>query len=385
MGEYFLMHKDIQVALLEIDEQGSAKLERSIPENEKHFPIGARLNNSKFSDWWKSRYIPDNRDGIKKALENTNYKSTGIALIDNLALSLNDCYWIKPRGSTLSWADVSLYSNNFDDPIGESLFNSNRKVKIKKNKYDVGSSSGELKKKWIIDENGKRLLIKGNIGTSYQQSLNEVFISRIHNDLNPQYCLQYELKEIKSDDKKILCCVSENFCNEHAEFVSASEIISSKKLRGSDSVFLLFKQGCIDLGMSEKEFHKYMDYLIMTDFLFTNIDRHLGNVGILRDPDTLKLIGFAPIFDSGNSMFYNKSYSDLENIDLRKIKTNSFYPSETKMLKCVKDFNSINLNKVKPDFSIYKMDAKEYQIRYELIENKFYAKLEMLKGRQKKK
>ena len=203
---YFLMHKNIQVALIKVSDEGSASLIRINPESESHFPLGAKLNNSKFAEWWKNRYIPDNRDGLKKALANANYQSTGNALVDNLGLSLNDCYWIKPRESSLTWEEVNLYKNDFDDRVGESLFDSNKKVKIKKGKFDLGSSSGELKKKWIVDQNGNRLLIKGNLGLSFQQSLNEVFISRIHQSLNPNNALKYDLKEINSDGKKIVCC-----------------------------------------------------------------------------------------------------------------------------------------------------------------------------------
>lgn len=383
MGEYYLMHKNIPVALLNIDEQGNAKLVNKIPGNENHFPLGAKLNDFKFIEWWRDRYIPDNRDGIKKALQNTDYQSTGNALIDNLALSLTDCYWVKPRSSDLTWEKVNLFSNDFDDRIGESLFNSNAKVKFKKNKFDVGSSSGELKKKWVIDHDGKRLLIKGNLGLSFQQSLNEVFISNIHKTLNPKYYLEYSIKEMMSDDRKIICCVSPNFCNEHVEFISALEIVDTKKLKGSDNVFLIFKEGCLELGIGQDEFHKYMDYLILTDYLFSNTDRHLRNIGILRDPDTLKVIGFSPIFDSGNSMFYDKAYSDLINLDVNKIKINSFYNLETKMLKYVKDFKVINVDKIKPDFDIYKYDNQENQPRYELIQRIFYKKLEMIKKLQK--
>lgn len=383
-GIYFLMHKNIQVALIKVSDDGSASLIRINPENESHFPLGAKLNNSKFAEWWKNRYIPDNRDGLKKALANANYQSTGNALVDNLGLSLNDCYWIKPRESSLTWEEVNLYKNDFDDRVGESLFDSNKKVKIKKGKFDLGSSSGELKKKWIVDQNGNRLLIKGNLGLSFQQSLNEVFISRIHQFLNPNNALKYDLKEINSDGKKIVCCISPNFCNENVEFISALEIIDSKKMKGSDNVFLLFKQGCLDLGMSENEFHNYMDYLIITDFIFTNTDRHLKNIGLLRDPDSLKLIGFAPIFDSGNSMFYDKSYDDLRSLDLKKIKTNSFFNTELKMLNCVKNFNIVDIDRIIPDFSIYKKDIAENQMRYDLIKQNFYKKIDMIKNIQKK-
>ncbi len=382
--QYFLMHKNIPVALLNIEENGNAKLIRKITQNEKHFPLGAQLNNSKFSEWWKNRYIPDNRPGIKKALEQTNYQSAADALIENMALSLTDCYWIKPSDSELTWEQVSLFSNTFEDRIGESLFNSTKKVHIKKDKFDLGSSSGELKKKWIIDKDGSRKLIKGNLGLSFQQSINEVFISKIHQQLNPKYCLQYDLREIASDNRKIICCVSSNFCNDNVEFISALEIIDSKKLKGSDNVFLLFKNGCLEMGISEKEFHSYMDYLILTDYLFSNVDRHLRNLGLLRNPDTLEVIGFSPIFDSGNSMFYDKSYEDLKTIDLQNIKTNSFYNLENKILKFVTNINALELDKIHPDFSLYEKDTQENQIRYPLIKKRFYEKLEMIRDLQKK-
>lgn len=381
---YLLMHKNIEVALLKINEAGNASLVEKIQKNEAHFPLGAKLNDSKFAEWWKNRLIPENRDGLRKALEKLNYESTGQILVDNLALSLNDCYWIKPRGSSLAWENVSLFSNDFIDQIGETSFNPSKKQRIRKNKFDLGSSSGELKKKWVINSDGKRALIKANLGNSFQQSLNEVFISKIHEQIKPKYCLPYELRKMKNIDKDVISCLSLNFCNEHVEFVSALELIDSKKLRGSDSVFLLFKQCCLELGMKEKDFHNFMDYLILTDFLFTNRDRHLRNIGILRDPDSLKLIGFAPIFDNGNSMFYDQTYDDLEKIDLHHIKINSFYNTESKMLKCVQNFNSIDLSKINPDFSIYDKDTKENQIRYPLIKKLFYKKLSMLEALQKK-
>ena len=382
--QYFLMHKNIFVALLSIDESGSAKLIRKITENEKHFPIGAKINNSKFSQWWRNRYIPEGRIGIKETLKNLGYPCVARALVDNLALSLTDCYWIKPSESNITWEEVNLFTNDFSDRIGENLFNPNKI--IKKKKFDIGSSVGELKKKWIIDQKGNRLLIKGNTGLSFQQSLNEVFISSIHKELNPKYYLHYDLIELDNNGHNSLYCISPNFCNENTEFISALEIIDSKKLRGSDNIFCLFKQGCLEMGMREEEFNSYMDYLILTDYLFTNTDRHLRNLGILRNPDTLELIGFSPIFDNGNSMFYDKSFSDLNNnIDINNIKINSFYTTETKMIKNVNNFKVIDINNIHPDFSIYQKDNKENKKRYTLIQKIFNEKLDRIKKLQKKK
>ena len=47
--------------------------------------------------------------------------------------------------------------------------------------------------------------------------------------------------------------------------------------------------------------------MITLDFIIANEDRHYGNFGILRDPVTLKVKGFAPIFDCGASLGFKTS------------------------------------------------------------------------------
>ena len=43
--------------------------------------------------------------------------STGEYLLRNLGLSLTDHYWIKPIDSSLKWAEVNLFDNDFRDNI----------------------------------------------------------------------------------------------------------------------------------------------------------------------------------------------------------------------------------------------------------------------------
>ena len=42
--------------------------------------------------------------------------------------------------------------------------------------------------------------------------------------------------------------------------------------------------------------------MIFLDYLIMNVDRHLNNLGIIRNVNTLKWISAAPIFDSGEAM-----------------------------------------------------------------------------------
>lgn len=115
--------------------------------------------------------------------------------------------------------------------------------------------------------------------------------------------------------------------------------------------------------MKEDDFNTFMDYQIMTDYLITNTDRHMNNIAIMRNPDTLELLGFAPIYDSGNSMFYNIPYENLSKIRLEEIKTHSFIEKEIRLLQYVRDRSLIDLDKAIMDFSIYEKDIVERHIR----------------------
>lgn len=87
-----------------------------------------------------------------------------------------------------------------------------------------------------------------------------------------------------------------------------------------------------------------MDYHTLTDFIISNTDEHLLNFGILRNSDTMKYIGPAPILDSGNSMFYTDSLKRYSRYELLERKITSFYDSEEKLLKNVRNKGLINFN-----------------------------------------
>lgn len=127
---------------------------RKLQKNEAalaHFPIGGQMNDMKFHDWWKDRAIPKTRHGAKTALQRLGYSSTNSALVDNLALSLSDCYWIKPRGEDIEWKDVNLFTNDFVDTFGEITLNKDNLLDLrKKTKFNCAASQGELQKNGVL-------------------------------------------------------------------------------------------------------------------------------------------------------------------------------------------------------------------------------------------
>jgi hypothetical protein len=347
---YFLMHKNIKVAVLNIDENGYAKLVRKIFENDEHFPIGARMNNIKFSEWWKNRYIPDNRPGIKKALEKNNYKGVGDALIENLALSLTDCYWIKLIDSDLTWEDVNLFTNDFRDDIGEMQFAHGGDgyetldltgISVF---YPSASTQGELRKKWVIRD-GKRCLIKGNYGDTCQQSVNEVIATRLHERQGRVPFTRYELCEIMTEQGMRTGCICEDFADGETEFIPAYDIVCSAKKDNALSEYEHFVRLCTRGGLEESKVRTFLEYQILTDFVLTNTDRHFNNFGVLRDSASLSLVGIAPVFDTGNSMFWNCTALPLSD-PLLSIPVSSFRKKEVDLLRYVTDYALVDIAKL---------------------------------------
>jgi len=332
----------------------------------------------KFHEWWKDRAIPKTRHGAKTALQRLGYASTASALVNNLALSLTDCYWILPRGENLTWKDVNLFTNDFVDSFGEITINQSHMLDLRRaTRFNCATSQGELQKKWCIDQTGKRYMIKGNYGDSWQQSLNEVFATRLHSEQKNASYTPYSLVKLQVDDNREgLGCLCYDFCSEQIECISAWELLQTVKTKPNESLFHPLKKVCLELGMKEEEFFSFMDYQILTDYLMSNTDRHMNNIAVMRDPDTLKLLGFAPIYDSGNSMFYNVPLDDLPGIRLSEIKTHSFIAKEVRLLQYVKDRNTVNLEAAAhTDFSLYEQDIRERHPRIPYLKMFFEQKI----------
>lgn len=384
MKEYYLMHKDVKVCLMEISDDGNLGRVRRNKEAAAHFPLGGQMNNMKFHEWWKDRAIPKTRHGAKTALQRLGYSSTNSALVNNLALSLSDCYWIQPQGEGLTWKEVNLFTNDFVDTFGEITLNRDHVIDLRKEtRFNCATSQGELQKKWCIDEHGRRYMVKGNYGASYQQSLNEIFATQLHKKQGFSNYTFYQLVRMQvEEDMEGLGCMCYDFCSENIESISAWELLQTVKIKQNESWYYPLKKVCLGLGMSETEFTLFMDYQIMTDYLLTNTDRHMNNIAVMRNPDTLQILGFAPIYDSGNSMFYNFPYEKMSVLKLDDIKTHSFVEKESKLLKYVRDRSLVDIEKTEMDFSIYEMDMTERQIRIPKLIELYEKKRERLRAFQ---
>ena len=343
--KFSLMHRDQPVCALTIDPASGAILRVSKPLTPELLPLGGNMDSDMLRKWWQRRAVPISQGKIMRILEKVGFSTTQNYLVKNLGLSLNDHYWIKPLDMELGWEDVNLFTNPFRDIIGDMQMNDGKGDLAELPAYAFSPSSslqGDLKKKWIISD-GKRYLIKGNHGSNSQESLNEVVATLLHQKQSSQNYVVYN--PILLQEYAHFGCICECFTSDHMEFISAYDVVESKKKENSTSLYEHFIRVCADHGLSENITRPFLEYQILTDFILTNTDRHLRNFGVLRDTETLQFIGMAPIFDSGNSMFWDRPNLP-QNNDLTEIEVNSFRSKESQLLGYVHGNGLVDVSKL---------------------------------------
>lgn len=212
-------------------------------------------------------------------------------------LSLSDQYWIRPEKVNLSWDEINFFDNPFSGDMGDVLFGSAKKAKGFDFRSPDITTDGNLKKRWEII-GGKRCLVKGGSNPFRQQPFNELIASEVMNRLGIAH-VPYTV--IWNDDAPYSVC--ENFITADTELVSAWRILQTQKMDNSISVYQHFVNCCKALGAPDVV--PALDRMLVLDYLIANEDRHLNNFGLVRDAETLKWIGFAPIYDSGSSLGYD--------------------------------------------------------------------------------
>ena len=336
-----LMHRRIEVAKLELDDETGIIRKIEAVMSAEHVPVGVPVKNGiidrgELNKWWTDRSIPASRSGVREALETLNLNDTKILLVRCFGLSLSDQYWICPAGAELIWEKINFFDNSFSDDMGDVLFG-----KPKKNEdFDFSSpdntSDGYLKKRWKII-NGKRCLIKGGSNLERQQPFNEVIASKIMDRLNINH-VSYNI--IWEDGEPYSVC--EDFVTRDTELVSAWRIMQTQKKDNSTSVYQHFVNCCKSLGAADVV--PALDRMLVLDYLISNEDRHLNNFGLLRNAETLEWIGFAPIYDSGSSLGYNSLLSQI--YTEKNIASKPFKRRHDEQIKLVTSFDWIDFSKL---------------------------------------
>lgn len=260
---------------------------------------GSRAKRRELNDWWRHRSIPNSRQGIEAKLLSLGAGSAEELPIRSMGLSLSDCYWLKPADANeLKWPEVNFFDNPFVQaaPGGWDDWLSGVGLGSPDN-----TSEGELPKKWVIDEAGRRLLLKG-CRTDDQRPCNEVVATALHRRLlSPDDYVAYGMAETRDG----IACECANFLSSEEEFIPAAYV---KELGGrlrATSAYDRFCRTVVSLGVAEGEVRTALAKMTVCDIILANSDRHWRNFGLVRNIDSLGL-RMAPIFDSGNSLWFSK-------------------------------------------------------------------------------
>lgn len=377
--KFYIMRKNDIITIAEFDENGiMLKYSQNI-KNKELLPIYRNDDTSQLKKWWKERSIPIGQDKISYILKEKGLSQPEEFLIKNLGLSMTDYYWIKPYDSDLTWEDVNLFDNEFKDNILEMFSNDNNETPA----YTPnGTLQGTLEKTWDI-RGGERVLIKGNRDHLSSESINEVIASHLHKLQGFHNYTEYQLLKIKGKQYDY-GCFSKAFTSKKIELVSAYGIVTSQKQSNEMSGFEHFISVSGQHGIDTEQLRMDLDYQLMTDFILSGRDRHLNNVAILRDADTLKFLKMAPIYDSGKCLFVHNSVPTNDK-ELLSIPTQSFMSNELGLLKLIHDRNIVDLTKLPSKSYIeemYKKDSQIHESRIKLIAEAYERKIDMARAFQ---
>ena len=255
-------------------------------------------------NWWHGRAIPASRAQIQSLMADLNISSTLALAEKNFGLSLSDRYWINDPEHPQSWGIINFFDNDFTDDLGLLTLgqaSSSANPNLMSPNATVG---GDLNKKWTI-VNGVRMLVKSGTGFTNQEVYNEVIATRLHQRLLcPDDYVPYTLHQ----EGRRTYCACPNMLREDEELIPALHIIQSRKQPNSQNDYQFFVSCFQGLGLKNVE--TYLSKMLVCDLILGNFDRHYQNFGVIRNVETLEYTRFAPIFDTGNSLWCQEESLD---------------------------------------------------------------------------
>ena len=340
---YLLKHKDIDVALLVINEEGNIITVKDVFQH-AHLPLSClteegKINSKRLSQWWNERGIPASRENYRNVMSEIGVTGKNKLLLECSGLSLTDHYWIVNENETKKWKNVNFYENEFDRSIGGLFFN-RKKPDGNYNRYtpDI-SSDGNLRKRWEIDNNGCRILIKAGKSPYMQEPVNEVIASMLCKRLNIPH-VPYSM--VVEDGEPVCKCA--NMTNTDTEFVEAIRVYYTRESSFfENNKYKHYCECAHRLGVKNNT--AMLDRMMVLDYIILNHDRHFKNFGVLRNSQTLNSVEAAPIFDSGSSLFCEDGSAFISLPERAKIRTECF-DSLDKQMDLISDWTWFDASKL---------------------------------------
>ena len=282
----------------------SARILR-VEEPRQLFPLDLELTGDGMMRWLERRVIPKNRTFVEEIL-----RSFGLSLGNTKGiidvckgLSLNDSYWIVPEGFEGRFADVNLYENRFSEVLSLVAYTGMTQSDAAFSTSPELTTNGMLPKAWRFIEGEGIFLYKGGtsgFANTGKEPYCEFYASQVAATMGLD-AVHYDLENWKG----ILASTCKLFTDIDTAFVPIGRLVRS----GGISAAIQYYD---DLG---EAYAAAVRDMLVFDALIYNEDRHFGNFGLFRDNRTGEIIGPAPIFDNGISLFNLAMPDDYENLD----------------------------------------------------------------------
>jgi hypothetical protein len=249
------------------------------------FPLGMPLTNAGVLKWLRQRTIPKNRafvDEILKTLGLSVGNTKGILDVCK-GLSLNDSYWVLPKGFVGSFSDYNLYENPFSEVLSLVAYTGVGQSQEAFTTSPELTTNGMLPKAWrFLARDGIYLYKGGSSGAANagNEPFSEYYACQIAEAMG-LHAVQYDLEKWKG----ILASKCKLFTDIDRSFVPAGQFVQSGGLKS-----------CLDAYAAlGADFAENMRSMLVLDALIYNEDRHFGNFGILRDNQTGAILSPAPL------------------------------------------------------------------------------------------
>ncbi len=251
--------------------------------NEALLPL--YLKNTQNADLWlETRAIDTYRANsrlLKKALRLAEKDDISTVIHVNGA-TITDNYWVRPIGSSLTYADVKFTDDYFSNLALRGTYNSfNRAANSKRSKTPELTNVGSFEKCWKLRD-GKWWIYKR---ANHEETFSELFVCELG------VVLGMNMARYERGDK---CVKTLDFTDgASVNFEPASTFMGDNE--DYADVVEALKVLC------PKAIEDYIK-LIFMDTVCANPDRHTNNFGLLRDTTTGKLIGLAPNYDNNMAL-----------------------------------------------------------------------------------
>lgn len=303
--------------------------------NMDYAPYHLRISCVELSEWFKNRGIPSFRDQLDLLMHRLNVHAPSELLDKAFGLSLSDPYWLKPKDLDIFYDKINFFENDFEYApfMDASLSKNSDRIQNESSLYSPNNTAdGMLRKAWII-EDGIRYLLKGGYKSETLQPFNEVLASEICRRLGFDH-VEYSLAIYK--DMVVSKCPC--FIDVNSELITARQIMDDTIDDYDSYIKKLESEGIEDARIK-------MENMFILDYLMLNEDRHLNNFGIIRNVNTLKWMGVAPIFDNGQSLNI-QYYDDNEMYVVGEGKFFYEIKSFNEIIQVVQDLNRIDIDKL---------------------------------------